>query len=265
MVKTCQMCAGDQRSEAECLFEHAKNSLCLVPGKKSRFKYKIGPVQVCRRVFFLTLGLSPKNSRMAKFERMIRSGVKFLPPADKKPHMNKKLVHKTEIVAAYLRRYVLAHSEKSPCLTKLLVEAPCNREFYAEYKTCFDPEEQLCRRSFFNVWYKVMSEPIVDPIKNKLFQVQFRKRQAVGFTQCDECQRLGLLVKVAKTIAEKQIAEGNQIAHRRSVRRDREEVQRIKLQCRGNEKLVGFSIDVVDTHKWPTPTTKSQAKVGNSS
>ena len=177
----------------------------------------------------------------------------------------KSLVHKTEFVAAYLRRYVLAHSEKSPCLTKLLVEAPCNREFYAEYKTCFDPEEQLCRRSFFNVWYKVMSEPIVDPIKNKLFQVQFRKRQAVGFTQCDECQRLGLLVKVAKTIAEKEIAEGNQIAHRRSVRRDREEVQRIKLQCRGNEKLVGFSIDAVDTHKWPTPTTKSQAKVDNSS
>ena len=66
---------------------------------------------------------------------------------------------------------------------------------------------------------------------------------------------------MAQTLTTKEVEEGEQIAHHRSVKRDREEVTRVKLECRVNEKVVGFSIDGVDTHKWSMPTTKSQANV----
>ena len=109
--------------------------------------------------------------------------------------------------------------------------------------------------------YAQMRKEIVDPGTGDTLMCKFRKCQANGFKACDECERLKLLVKLADTIQQKSIAEGEQIAHRKSVKRDREAVDNLRLRCIMQSNCVGFAIDAADSHKWPTPTTASRAKV----
>ena len=163
--------------------------------------------------------------------------------------------------AEFIKDYIRTHSEKSPSLPLLFVEQP-QEDLFELYKAEFPaPEEQVARHTFFKMWYRTLKEKVVDPCKNVLLEVKIRKRRAVGFKACDTCEHLKLMVRLAKSKTEREIAEGNKIDHFRSVRRDRDELARIMTLCRLNDKIVGFAIDAADVGKWQTPTTKSRAKV----
>ena len=185
---------------------------------------------------------------MAKFEKMVRRGIKFLPKTDRTPHKLRG-AGKVAMLQAFLRKYILTHSEKSPALQLLLVEPPCNREFYAAYKQFVAPAQQVTKKTFLNYWYEQMREQIVDPATGDTLSCKIRKCQANGFKACDECERLKLLVKLAETIQQKSITEGEQIVYHKSVKRDREAVDNLCIRCRTQRNCVGFVIDGADSHK----------------
>ena len=196
---------------------------------------------------------------MQKYETLVRRGLRFLP--EPKYGRNSQSLTRGELTVAWLSDYVLAQGEISPALKQIELDPPNNSDLYAAYTRDFDEHERVQRGTFFNLWYEVMQGTITDPHKGDVYEVKFRRRRAVGFKACDECERLKLLVKTAKTKVERDMAVATKIEHFRSVARDRKEAARLRLQCKNNPKKVGFSIDAVDSNKWQTPTTQSRAKV----
>ena len=228
------------------------------PGRKSKFLYTIGPNHVCREVFWACLGVSPGNSRVFKYERMVRRGVQQLPL---RKQSNNSISGKCAQCIQFFRQYILKHSEKSPALPLLLLDPPCNNDLWDLYEMQFEHCAKVKRRSFFQLWYETLRTKVPCPHTHVEFDVKFRKRRAVGFKTCDECAKNKLKVQMAETKIERLAAEIMQKNHWRAVRADRDELARIRLLCRQNKTSVGFAMDAGDMGKWRTPTTQSTAKV----
>ena len=254
------MSAGGPREESEYIFKQVRAAKIVRPGKKPKFQYHVGPVPVCRAVYLWLLGLSPGNSRVHKYERMVRNGLQYLPPVQTKRRAQPGLT-RSDMARAWFREYILKQGEKSPSLKLIEIDAPVNRELHESYEERVAEEERVGKGTFFNLWYEILGEKLFDPVKGIAYDVKFRKRRANGFKACDDCESLKLAVKMATTQVDRDMAVAKKIEHFRSVRRDRDEGARIRLLCSTNKKYVGFAIDGADSHKWPTPTTKSCAKV----
>ena len=228
-------------------------------GKRPVFCYKVGKTNVCREVFCLAVGLSPSNSRIRKFERMMRGGHKALPPPARNP--KKGFYAKCEQLSQFFLDYIVKHAEKSPSLPLLILDRPSLKVLWERYQKEFTQEEQVTRKSFLTLWYQCLQRDVPDPEKGCFYRVKLRRRRSVGFKTCDECARLKLLIQLAETHHERVKAKLNAEKHWTSVRRDREFLAHIRYMCRMGATCVGFALDAADQAKFRIPTTKSTAKV----
>ena len=236
--------------------------------RKPTFEYKVGGVAVCRETFCVAVGLRAGNSRIAKFERLIRNGCTSLPQRDERRGPKKGLKKpygRCSQTVQFFHDYIRAHSQRSPVLpdTFVLSKNFSNKELYRRYKIQFDASERVAHNTFVNLWYHTLENKVPDPEKNTLNDVRFKRRGPVGFKICNKCCENKLKIKLAKTKIERDQALLEAQQHYDSVRMSRQTLARIRYMCRQSPggTFVGFAIDGADTGKFQFPVTESTAKV----
>lgn len=105
-----------------------------------------------------------------------------------------------------------------------------------------------------------MRNGVVDPKTGIHYETYVKKKTAVGFSMCDDCENLAKQIAQARTPEEKECYERKLAQHHQVVYEDRMELARIARLCKIDERHVGFMIDAVDKQKFQIPTTASDAK-----
>ncbi len=77
----------------------------------------------------------------------------------------------------------------------------------------------------------------------------------MGFKTCDTCSAnklVSLVIETAKTKVEKAKAKLAAQDHYHAIRKDRNELARVRYLCRTSKKSVGFTVDAADSKKFDT-------------
>ena len=254
--RACHDVAGNVRAESEFLFEQCKNA-----SQQSElgtiFEYKLGSVSLCRDAFMQILGLPVLNARFLRYETLLRQGVNALPLYEPRPQMRGT---KQEVCCQYIHAYVLVHAEKSPREPILLLSRTPLADVESSYREHLKNTNCVEKSTFRKLWYKQLKVPLADPVSGELFDILIRRRRAVGFKACDLCCSLRFSLMMASMKKLRDIAKEKYLLHIRKVKANRVGLQRARVECDGI-KVVGVSVDGADFGKFPTPTTKSKAKV----
>ena len=254
--RACHDVAGNVRAESEFLFEQCKNA-----SQESElgtiFEYKLGSVSLCRDAFMQILGLPVLNARFLRYETLLRQGVNALPLYEPRPQMRGT---KQEVCCQYIHAYVLVHAEKSPREPILLLSRTPLADVEGSYREHLKNTNCVKKSTFRKLWYQQLKVPLADPVSGDVFDILIRRRRAVGFKACDLCCSLRFALMMASMKKLRDIAKEKYLAHLRKVKANREGLQRARVECDGI-KVVGVSVDGADFGKFPTPTTKSKAKV----
>ena len=248
---------GNLRDDAEYLFEKINECSSGLP-PHTEFQYRLGPVPVCRDAYFQFLGLPTKSTRALSYETMVRQGCSALPPRKKS-----EIIYgdgKQDVCRQWIHAYAVVHSEKSPSHPIFVLEKQYLKDVLAEYRDYLDNKFCVSSKTFKKLWYQQIKKPVVDPDTGDLYSIMMRKRRALGFKKCNKCSELEFAVMMAKTKSERQEARNKLHAHLHKIRRNRTGLQQSRVECNGIT-VVGLSIDAADHAKYPTPTTKSPAKV----
>ena len=248
--------SGNQTDEQAYLFKKVLDACVPVPGKLARFSYRIADVNVCTQAWCIAIGLYASNSRVRKYETMVRRGVRSLVPRKRKRSPD----NRTNDAKAFIRQYILVHAQFSPVTMTAYVDFAGLDALWQAYKasTMGTPlKESYLKR----LWPVVLAEDIYDPKTGAKFTACVRRRSARGFSACDTCE-MGLMGQMmARSVEAKAEAQRIYRDHLRGVGLDRDESFRIQRHCRtsGGESL-GFSIDGMDMAKTQLPVCQSQAK-----
>lgn len=165
---------------------------------------------------------------------------------------------KTDKALAFVRKFMWENSEKSPVGQILYVEAQTMSELHALLNIIY-PDE-ISESTLRQQWYKQLHSQMPEPKSGDFFIVKIKKIFAPGFKKCNICIELKLAQQLAKTPAERAVTVEKYRAHKLSTRRDRDELERYKHECRVLDTDVGYTIDADDINKFPTPTTKAPAE-----
>ena len=246
--------AGGQRDESCYIFEQILDSATTAPNGETKFCYHVAGTSICRTAFCRILGLAGNNSRVRKYETLIRRGNTSLPP--KKPGRASSASLGLEALAEkWIQDFVVLHAEKSPSEMVFSLDKHSIVEVHGQYKVHFGDRFVLKLSTFRKVWHKTLKKKIPEPLSGKLFSVQHRKRRAVGFKKCDKCCALQHAVSMAKTRQDRETAQHRFKLHLAKMRNNRDALNAARVQCNG-KTVVGFSIDAWDINKCTTPTTK---------
>ena len=272
---------GSVRSESEYFFDLVLEAAKNDEDDRTRFHYHIGPVPVCRDAFCIMLGIATNNARFAKYESMVRDGVRELP---KYKVGERAALQKQAVAAQYVASHVLIHSEKSPVDKILWLERQSVPEVFKAYVAHLQNNFCVQQSTFRKIWYKGLRAQIPDPASGELYSVKKRKRRAVGFKKCDVCSELEFAVMMAKNKNDRLTAKNRLHAHLQKVvfnksptqppthsttplthsllqvKANRSGLQAARAACNGST-IVGFTIDAADIGKFQTPVTKSTAKI----
>ena len=226
-----------------------------VPGKLARFSYRIGDVRVCREAWCVTIGLYARNTRVRKYETMVRRGVRCLVPRKRKLMQDTR----TNDAKAFMRSFILVHSQFSPVTSTAHVDFPGMDALVKAYET--STETPLAPSYIKKLWKQVITEKIYDKTTGGFFTASVRRRSAPGFSACDTCELAIMAQMTAKTVLDKAKAQRAYRLHLLGVSKDRIEGCRIQRHCRtSGGKSLGFSMDGMDMAKTQCPSTQSQAK-----
>ena len=222
------------------------------------FNYHLGPVPVCRDAYFQFLGLHSKSTRALSYETKIRQGISALPSRKKSEKIYGDGMQ--DICRQWIHAFAVVHSEKSPSHPIFVLEKQYLKDVFQEYEDYMNKKFCVSSKTFKKLWYEQLKVSVVDPDTGDLYSIMMRKRRALGFKKCNKCSELEFAVMMAKTKSARQEARNNLHAHLRKIRRNRNGLQQARMESNG-VTVVGLSIDGADVGKYPTPTTKSPAKV----
>ena len=257
MCTTLFYLLGGRKKESEYIFSLVKAAATkVIDKKKLQFAYKIGNVAVCRVAFCLALGLGPNNGRFRKYEAQINAARHRL--VWNYETVGYKGTGKMDACEAFLRAFVVAQSEKSPSSLTLYVPSQKIGDLYTLYSHRY-PENRVTEKTLKILWYRVLRNPIVDPVTSVSYDVKIKKIYAPGFAICNLCVSLKLAVALAKTKPARNAAIADQNKHKQGTRADRTRLQDYKHECKLSQQHVGFSIDAADVGKFVCPTHKSKA------
>ena len=254
----CCVIVGTLRDDSLYLFETIKKA-SSGPENAVNFDYHLGHLPVCRDAFFQFLGLPTLSTRALSYETMIRQGVQALPERKVPDH----IVYgggMQDIARQYIHAHIVVHAEKSPSHPIFLLDKQPIKAVYQEYTDYLHNKFVVSPKTFRKLWYEQIKVPVADPETGDMYSIMLRKRRALGFKKCDICAALEFAVMMAKTKTLRQEAREKLHAHLSKVRANRNGLQKARLECNGIT-ICGFSIDGADQGKFPTPTTKTAAKV----
>ena len=248
--------SGSLRDESLYIFDQIKEASHL--GEHGvEFQYHMGSVPICRDAFLQFLGLPCKNTRALSYETLIRQGAQALPQRE-------RWVHKTEskeaLARQYIHAYCVVHSDKSPSHPILWLEQQVIKEVFKEYSAYIDAKYAVEPKTFRKLWYSQIKVHCPDPETGDMYRICIKKRRAIGFKKCNKCAELEFAVMMAKGKCARQQARNKLLAHLGKIKACRTGLNAARLDCNGTTK-VGFSADGADYGKFPTPVTKSTAKV----
>ena len=252
----CPDVAGKLKDESTYLFNTVKGFAVKDNKGRTKFRYHVGAVHVCRTAFCVTLGLAPDSSHIKKFETLVRQGHDEYTAAHRDNNLNDKT--KESYVRSFLMTYMMVHSEKDPVKQMVLLEPTNLTELFEEYKSYFRGVNLCAYSTFRKLWYQQLRLPLPDPVSDVIYAVKMRRRAKAGFKRCDECCALQFQVYSATGQVEKLEARDNYDKHLQSIKLDREGLNRIRALCNGRT-IVGFSIDAADRNKFFTPSVKCRA------
>ena len=201
-------------------------------GRKCRFQYHLaGFGNVCRAAWLLACGFpNPNNSRVRRMEALIRRGVKQLPPR-KVPGPRAKVSRfwLYEHAVAFLANYVLTHSEHSPVSPTLYVDFCGYRNLHKLYHNeCrATATKAVSRKVFMRLFRELRARGVDEPSTGEHFHVEFRTRNARGFSKCDTCEYYSSKMKFAKDTTERETFSRLKAEHIDNVADDRKELARL--------------------------------------
>ena len=158
---------GNTGDERKYLFKKTLDACVPVPGKKAKFAYLVCGAHVCTQAFCIALGLHPTNGRVRHYQTMVRRGVRSLVPVKRKLNP----ATRTNDAKAFIRRYILIHSQFPPNTPTAHVDFAGHEALYEAYaKSTVDP---LLPSYVKTLWPVVLSEKIYDPDVSRLELVRF--------------------------------------------------------------------------------------------
>ena len=171
-------------------------------------------------------------------------------------------INPTSMARAFMREYIWNHSQKSPSITKIYVDHIGNHEMYDIYLEEANSKSYkvIDPKSFNNVWRELLQNGITNPETSVHVSVEVRKRKAKGFSECDRCSYLKMLIRGTSDMSLRQAYQRKLQRHVKDVYDDREELARIRRLCVCDKNHVGFFLDAADSNKFGIPTTTSTAK-----